>query len=906
MPRDNGLLMRFQIVFNPMTKAVNLSIAAMFLAATLTFAQSPANSVQSAEQEAVRRQEATKIMRMKLGEAQAAQQKGQMEEAARLYDSTVELFPKVGLAVPAVEAEKKVAVAGLATVRMSLAQAAQKNGDLIEADKQVTRVLNVDPTNEIARTFKKANDKLMAAQAGFVPSAEVLATGPELEKEKVRVNTLVQDGKFLLENSRLDEARAKLLEAIKIDNSNVAAFYYLNLVREARATVDHRKRETAARQNILEVEEAWFPSTKRDSLQVPNPVVSKNLVYTSKGRQTIKSKLDTIRLNEVFYDGLPLGEVLKSLRDESRKRDPDKVGINFFINPNADAPAVAPDPNLPAAPPADLNTVTIKVNPSLSDLRLADVLDLITKVSDQPIKYTIEDYAIIFSPRTPEPQTLYTRTFKVDPNTFVQGLESVSALDYSTLIGTVGGGGGGAGGGGGGGAGGGAGGQSGQGGGGTFSVPRITLAQIAQGGGGGGGAQQQQAGIGLSYVTHTNSTLGMHEMVRAYFTAAGVDLTAPKTVFFNDRNGLLMVRATLADLEIIAQAIETLNVSPPQLTIEAKFAEITQDDNKALGFNWYLGNTTPGGGKVGIQGGTAPQFAGRPTLNNPVGSFPTPGAVGNFPSSTDGLLTQGLRTANPKTGAAIPTIGTISGILTDPQFAVVIKALEQRGGVDLLTAPRVTTLSGRQAQISALDAQSIVTGTQVTQQGGGGGANNAGGNQAATAAIGTTIVPTVTLLPFGPSLDIIPYVSADGYSIQMTIIPTLAEFVGYDDPGQFTITTQGAAGSSIAVPLTAQLPLPHFRIRQVTTSAIVWDGQTVVLGGLIAESVQKIKDKVPVLGDLPYVGRLFRSEASSSQKKNLVIFVTPTIIDPAGNRVHTDDQLPFAKTSIPAQDGVAQ
>src|SRR5439155_3517762 len=97
------------------------------------------------------------------------------------------------------------------------------------------------------------------------------------------------------------------------------------------------------------------------------------------------------------------------------------------------------------------------------------------------------------------------------------------------------------------------------------------------------------------------------------------------------------------------------------------------------------------------------------------------------------------------------------------------------------------------------------------------------------------------------------------------------------------------------------LPLPHFRLRQVTTSAIVWDGQTVVLGGLITEDVSKIKDKVPVLGDLPFVGRFFRSEASQTLKKNLIIFVTPTIIDPSGNRYHSEDEMPFAQGAIPAQ-----
>jgi type II secretory pathway component GspD/PulD (secretin) len=75
----------------------------------------------------------------------------------------------------------------------------------------------------------------------------------------------------------------------------------------------------------------------------------------------------------------------------------------------------------------------------------------------------------------------------------------------------------------------------------------------------------------------------------------------------------------------------------------------------------------------------------------------------------------------------------------------------------------------------------------------------------------------------------------------------------------------------------------------------------VVLGGLIAENVTKVKDKVPMLGDLPIVGRLFRSESSHTQKKNLMIFVTPTIIDPAGNRFHSEEEMPFAQSGIPIQ-----
>jgi type II secretory pathway component GspD/PulD (secretin) len=74
----------------------------------------------------------------------------------------------------------------------------------------------------------------------------------------------------------------------------------------------------------------------------------------------------------------------------------------------------------------------------------------------------------------------------------------------------------------------------------------------------------------------------------------------------------------------------------------------------------------------------------------------------------------------------------------------------------------------------------------------------------------------------------------------------------------------------------------------------------VVLGGLIAEVATKSKDKVPFLGDLPLVGRLFTSESNQTQKKNLVIFVTPTIIDPAGNRAHNEDEMPFASPAARA------
>jgi general secretion pathway protein D len=96
-------------------------------------------------------------------------------------------------------------------------------------------------------------------------------------------------------------------------------------------------------------------------------------------------------------------------------------------------------------------------------------------------------------------------------------------------------------------------------------------------------------------------------------------------------------------------------------------------------------------------------------------------------------------------------------------------------------------------------------------------------------------------------------------------------------------------------------PQPKFRVGQMCTNVRVWDGQTVVLGGLLSETVATIKDQVPMLGDLPLLGWLFRSESKTIQKKNLLVFVTPTLIDPAGNRVHSEEDLPFTRAAVPPQ-----
>jgi type II secretory pathway component GspD/PulD (secretin) len=161
----------------------------------------------------------------------------------------------------------------------------------------------------------------------------------------------------------------------------------------------------------------------------------------------------------------------------------------------------------------------------------------------------------------------------------------------------------------------------------------------------------------------------------------------------------------------------------------------------------------------------------------------------------------------------------------------------------------------------------------------------------------SAIVPYTQSMELGPVLDVVPVVLSDGYTINLTLIPSLTEFNGYDTPP----TVPGVTVANVVQVPTA---LPDFTVREVVTTVNIWDNQTIVLGGLISSQSQVTKDKVPVLGDIPLVGRLFQSQSKTSIKQNLMIFVTATIIDPAGNRVHSDDELPFNVNTIPKQPSV--
>ncbi|EEF59678.1 M56 family metallopeptidase [Pedosphaera parvula] len=671
-------------------------------------------------------------------------------------------------------------------------------------------------------------------------------------------------------------------------------------------------------------------------LPLPNFIARTNSVKTSSGRQAILSKLDRIRVDSIEYDGLPLAEVINNLSEIARTRDPDRAGINFFINREAPATAtvgvvpgaIDPTTGLPTAgaalstEPVDVGGVTVKIAPALTNVCLADVLDAITKTSDKPIKYSIEDYAVVFSLKGPETVPLFTRAYRIDPTTLRDGLEAVGGVAFGNV------------------------------------------SADSQGGGG------QQGGI--RNVDQTNSYADVQIAARNFFAAAGVHFNPAnpanvgKYLFFNERKGTLVVHATQEDLNLIGKLLGKIEAAAPQSQIKARSVEQDQaPDGKInvdappnhveeqltnsiasssrqekeiqpyftrlyrVNSNALLRAVGPlrpqtGNERLTYSHVSYPKDGTQPVTNlvvhdrglqtairsffekanidfsptNPVnvgksvfynelnatlmvrttqeeldliqkelaritppqinikarfvemdetaGSQITLGeSMRGIDSKTNSSMTQVTTPKVSSSGSFPPVTNALAlqftGVLTPEQYKEAITRLERADGVDLLTAPDVTTESGRRAQIQAVDIKTIITGLTTVY----------------TNGTATNMLSTQNL-PFGPVLDVIPKVSADDSSIEMNLVASVTEFVGYDDPKKLA----GQKRTDV------QIPLPHFRLRQLTSSASVADGHTIILGGVEQNTPGK------------------RGKEKPGKRKTLLVFVTPTLINPDGSLYH--------------------
>ncbi|MBN1823333.1 MAG: type IV pilus secretin PilQ [Endomicrobiales bacterium] len=294
----------------------------------------------------------------------------------------------------------------------------------------------------------------------------------------------------------------------------------------------------------------------------------------------------------------------------------------------------------------------------------------------------------------------------------------------------------------------------------------------------------------------------------------------------DQRTNSLIVTDTPEGLNSVEKIILELDKKPAQVIIEAKIVEVVLNKESDLGIQWqYAATITNEPNNQVYLGSTHSE-----TSDDALGTSASPGATVISP----------LSPAQGGTGVSLPAsavsgqIGAISfGIVAnDTLITGVLNALAQKGLSKLLSNPKVTTINNKEAKI--LIGQRIpYTTTTVT---------NTGSTQ------------NTSFLDVGVKLTVKPTINVD-QKITLDVHPEVSLFVRADPAG------------------------PVIGTREAQTTVLVSNGETVVIGGLITEEDRKLGTQVPLLGDIPIIGHLFRRDYKSKQKTELLVFLTPQIIN---------------------------
>jgi type II secretory pathway component GspD/PulD (secretin)/tetratricopeptide (TPR) repeat protein len=789
------------------------------------------------------------------------------------------------------------AVEGFCKTGVILAEARIAQADYVGAEAILSEILSsrYDPNCREAAT-------LLAhlRQPGYFNKT----MGPNFIAKVEEVKALLTEADGYYQSGRYDLAFKRYEQVLNLDPYNTAA-------RRGQEKINNTKykygeeayNETRSRQ-LWEVEKAWEEPVRKYG-QAVGPVTDAFARDTS-GTARINSKLNSIIIPRVEFRDASVREAIDFLREQSVENDPapeGKRGVDIVLRmvplgqvappPVPVAPATAPAAGAPpaaAAPPGGApagGTTPVTARPvvarpvvaaaatspgearitlTLNQIPLGEALRYIANQAGLKVK--VEPYAVAIIPISEQSNDLITKEYRVPPDFIGTTLSGSSLLQR-----------------------------------GAYKTAKSTAPE-------GTGKDTQETTGGQQLVNR--------EGAKEYLEGQGVVFPPGASANFLPQSSRLIVRNTQDNLDLVDAIVEQMNLTiPKQVEIESKFIEITQNNLKELGFDWLLGPFQVGSegafGSGGTSGTGVPVSSSNFPFNNPnpVGG-PGTGIPGD--GTAGGPITSGNRSGNaaisanaidallfPSLGssALAPGIFGLAGVFTDPQFQVVVRALNQKKGVDLLSAPKVTTKSGQRAVIEIVREfryPTTFTPPQVPTFSGGGD-----GTTVAPAIVTPTTPQTFETRNTGVTLEVEPVVGPDGITIDLNLVPQVVEFEGFINYGSpiFAVGTNSAVGAGGVTVFSLSAPVlltqnvinqPIFSTRKVTTNVSVWDGQTVVLGGLMREDVQKTEDKVPIIGDIPLVGRLFRTNVDQHIKRNLIIFVTARLVTPGGLPVHPAEE----------------
>jgi len=694
---------------------------------------------------------------------------------------------------------------------------------------------------------------------------------PEFAEQRDDVNRLINEAVGYYDSGRYDMAQKRYQQVLAIDKDNAAAFRGLEQVELGKQRYyDSAYNETRSRM-LWQVEKAWERPKRRFS--DAEPVVEQTGEEERRGTELMMARLNRIILPKVDLKEATVQEAISLLRTRSRELDTadNGQGINIVLElpprPVVVTPPAATTEEGEAAPPAAPKPSNL-ISLNLTNVPLYEVLRYVALQAGLKVK--VEPFAVSVVPLDKMTDTLEVREFRVPPG-FISG--------------------------------------------------------TAQ-------AETEETFAGRGSAATVGTKLAARQDAKEFLEAQGVQFPEGASARLVPGSSRLVVKNTSANLDLIQEIVEgEMEQQPPQVEIEAKFVEVSQNNLKELGFDWTIGPLSIGGSGVYGGGGNSvgPNRAypfNYPGTAIPVGENTVTGGLrsgsGTQPysalsvNSLNALLLQNLNLGLGGSGGPAPGVFGIAGVFTNPQFQVLIRALNQKKGVDLMAAPKVTTKTGQEATITIAREfpypQEFVP-PEIPQNSGGGNAIVGAGNE--SDPVVTPSFPTdFTTRSLGVILKVLPQVGPDRYTIDLTLSPEVTDFEGFINYGspifvpnrrflgqelaqQFDNVGNvvGAQLIDVFTPTTQRLLTenvinqPIFSTRKVTTNVSIWDGQTVVIGGLIREDVQKINDKVPILGDIPLAGVLFRSEVEQKIKRNLIIFTTARLLDNAGQLLRPQDDV---------------
>lgn len=306
---------------------------------------------------------------------------------------------------------------------------------------------------------------------------------------------------------------------------------------------------------------------------------------------------------------------------------------------------------------------------------------------------------------------------------------------------------------------------------------------------------------------------------------------------FRNRN-VLVVKDSRENLRLVEELVREFDKPPYQVVIEARFISIGQNDLSDLGVEIKQSN---------VIAGLDPEDPEGVKVTN--------------------LLTElGAIQSGADTGVGLMNL---SGVIADRTFDVLVSAIENKASAVTLSAPRVTVMNNRTARFrmgdniyyfEEYDVQTVSLGT-----------SSGDSNQT------QTLVPTGTpvQLPLGITFDVRVNVGNDGRTVLLGLKPEIKDFLGWE-----SYASSGGDGGGVTA-----VKLPRTKEKMISTTVGVASGQTVILGGMM-ERIKSVKvTKIPLLGDIPYLGVLFRHTAETDTPLNLLIFVTANVINDRGEYV---------------------